>query len=135
MSYASEWREAPWRREDPAVAREVRTWCPDPCPECGAQITGISATAETVRSNPYSLIRIPDPYCPHETDPDADCTCTVIHNPYPDPLYDELHPAGRMILRALPCGHRIPKITIMRQERAEPGTLGALYEEWGKADG
>lgn len=83
----------------------TKTWY-DPCPRCGGEVTGVDYAARTIRSNPDSLTAIPDPGCPHLADPDADCTCIVLPNPVPDPMFDEeiviggdftMHPCGDVI--------------------------------------
>lgn len=89
--------------------------------------------AITVRDNPDAVLTVHDPYCPFEDDPDADCTCTVIINPAPDPLLDEVHVVGwTYTLR--PCGHQTGrKLRFYTQTRPAPGTLGELMADWAAA--
>lgn len=119
-----------WRRPDPATAiqERIRT---DPCPACAAEVTSVDFEAITIRDNPEAVITIHDPACPYdEPDPDtSDCTCTVLINPAPDPMLDEIHVAG-VIYTLHPCGHQTPRIRISRQTRPEPGSLGALAAAW-----
>lgn len=75
----------------------------DPCPSCGQEVTGYASNPEYVRSNPDSIVSIRDPNCTHETDPDADCTCTAYVNPYPNPAFDQYHQVAAG-LTLTPCG-------------------------------
>lgn len=77
----------------------------DPCPECLTPVTGCESRPEYVRSNPEAVMAIHDPNCPHETDPDADCTCTVFVNPAPNPFKDQMIMVANWITFE-PCGHR-----------------------------
>jgi hypothetical protein len=83
----------------------------DPCPVCGAAVEVIEGRAITITSNPGDLIVIPDPGCPRERDPAADCTCTVVPNLVPDPLEDQVHVVGYEYT-VLPCGHHPASVTI-----------------------
>jgi hypothetical protein len=97
------------------------SWWMDPCGECGADVTGVEARAITVTDNPDSLIVIPDPACPHEGDPAADCTCTVIPNPAPDPLQDEVHVVGYEYT-LFPCGHHPARIQVYPASASGPAS-------------
>lgn len=76
----------------------------DPCPTCGTEVDGWESNAEYVRSNPEAVSSIRDPECPHETDPDAECTCTLVINPAPNPALDRYTPVANWVTLK-PCGH------------------------------
>lgn len=125
----------------------TRTWY-DPCPACGEQVTGFDVEPEYVVDNPTAVLSLPNPSCPHLADPDADCTCTVLINPAPDPWRDEyiavgatftMHPCGDVIRAGLgPArGGQGRKLTglmagwqIHQQTTPEPGSLGELMADW-----
>lgn len=113
----------------------TRTWC-DPCPRCGAEVTGLDATAIIVVTNEQAVIPLPNPACPwDEDDPDSgDCICSALINPAPDPMFDEQHVAGWEVTLH-PCGHMradLPKI--YQETTAAPGTLGELMSDWAAGD-
>lgn len=120
---------------EPYTARRERSWA-DPCPKCGTEVTGIHGVSETVVINEQSVISVPNPACPYdEDDPHTpDCICTAVVNPCPDPIFNTYRqmPAAYYLK---PCGHAVATFRIYTESRAEPGTLGALYEEWSKTDG
>ena len=125
------WRPRPWHRPDPAAAIEARSWT-DPCPVCGEQVTEVYAVAQTVTDNPEAVMSIPDPVCRHGDDPDADCTCTTLINPAPNPMLDWVHIVG-VVYTLRPCGHATTgKVRFYEQTRPEAGTLGDLMTEWAK---
>jgi hypothetical protein len=127
----------------------TRTWY-DPCPACGQQVTAFDLEPEYVIDNPTAVMSFPNPACPHEDDPDADCICTVLLNPAPDPWRDEyiaigvtvtMHPCGDVIRAPLgprgegsegsrPLGGLLAGWTIHQQTTPEPGTLGELMADW-----
>lgn len=77
----------------------------DPCPRCGAAVGGYESKPEYVRSNPEAIISIPNPNCPHESDPEADCICQAFANPYPNPVLDKMIQVENWITLT-PCGDR-----------------------------
>lgn len=76
----------------------------DPCPRCGSAVESYEARPEYVRSNPSAVVSIPDPNCPHESDPEADCTCRTFINPYPDPVLENTVRVWAWVTFG-PCGH------------------------------
>lgn len=126
------WQAQDWHRKDPAFPRLTRCYC-DPCPRCGAVTEGVTGRILTVRSNPQSVLSIPDPFCPYdENDPDSpDCTCQNFINPFPDPMFDVEVPVGHEIILH-PCGHIVRNIRFYEETKPEPGSLGDLYAEWSK---
>lgn len=77
----------------------------DPCPTCGAAVEGYDSKPEYIRSNRESIVSIRNPACPHETDPEADCTCTVVLNPAPNPTFDKMTKVFDHVTLQ-PCGDR-----------------------------
>ena len=82
----------------------IKRWY-DPCPRCGGEVTDLDYEVETVRSNPPSVIAVPNPACPYdEDDPDSpDCICTAVPDFAPDPMFDEMIPIGATFTMR-PCG-------------------------------
>lgn len=76
----------------------------DPCPECGTAVINIDERPDYVRSNPSALITIPHPDCPHPDDPSADCICSVMSNPYPNPSLDVVRQIANWVTFH-PCRH------------------------------
>lgn len=75
----------------------------DPCPRCGAAVEGYESKPEYVRSNREAVVSINNPYCPHETDPEADCICHAYVNPHPNPALDR-HVMVAECITLTPCG-------------------------------
>jgi hypothetical protein len=112
----------------------TRTWY-DPCPRCHREVTGVDYEPEYVVDNPTSVLAIPNPSCPHLADPEADCTCTVLINPAPDPWQDTYLAVGAWFTMH-PCGdviHSGPAMAgwkMYQQTSPEPGSLGELIADW-----
>ena len=120
----------------------TKTWY-DPCPRCAGEVQGFDYEPEYIVDNPTSVIGIPSPSCPHLADPDADCTCTVIINPAPDPMSDTYIAIGATFTMS-PCGDVIcgwsgpdGKLAgemagwrMYQQDIPEPGSLGELMADW-----
>jgi hypothetical protein len=125
------------------------TWT-DPCPRCGAEVTAFDIEPEYVRDNPEAVLTLPNPLCPTNEDPDAECICLVLVNPAADPLYDQfiavavtvtMHPCDHAIRaplggdgqRGRKLGGLLAGWKIYRQEVPEPGSLGELMADWAQA--
>jgi hypothetical protein len=115
----------------------------DPCPRCGAEVTSFSVDLEReILDNPEAVLSFPSPSCPRTDDPSADCICSVIVNPAPNPMLDVVvYTEHRLTMR--PCGDSYlmsrgfppPELQGWRMyqtETPEPNSLGELMYDWAK---